>query len=82
MAFQRNCLCCLHQHVEVLCVLCYLGAVAERTAQEQAKVSSSYPSIMKKRGYEQSNGLDGKLFCEEFIFFSLLVCVLVCVWGG
>lgn len=44
-----------------VCVLCYVGAVAERTAQEQAKVSSSYPSIMKKRGYEQSNGLDGKL---------------------
>ncbi|XP_076442316.1 metastasis-associated protein MTA3-like isoform X3 [Babylonia areolata] len=36
-----------------------LGAMAERNPQEQPKVSSTYPSIMKKRGYEQSNGVDG-----------------------
>ncbi|XP_076442315.1 metastasis-associated protein MTA3-like isoform X2 [Babylonia areolata] len=35
------------------------GAMAERNPQEQPKVSSTYPSIMKKRGYEQSNGVDG-----------------------
>ena len=54
-----------------VCVLCYVGAVAERTAQEQAKVSSSYPSIMKKRGYEQSNGLDGKFpFLSQLPFYQ------------
>lgn len=36
------------------------GAVSERSTQGQTKVTSSYPSIMKKRGFEQSNGLDGK----------------------
>ncbi|XP_025103893.1 metastasis-associated protein MTA1-like isoform X2 [Pomacea canaliculata] len=36
-----------------------LGAVSERSTQGQTKVTSSYPSIMKKRGFEQSNGLDG-----------------------
>ncbi|KAL8612830.1 hypothetical protein ACOMHN_038085 [Nucella lapillus] len=35
------------------------GAIAERNSQDQPKVSSAFPSIMKKRGYEQSNGLDG-----------------------
>ncbi|KAL8589761.1 hypothetical protein ACOMHN_027269 [Nucella lapillus] len=44
--------------VEKPALLCR-GAVVERSPQEQAKMNSNYPSIMRKRGYEQSNGLDG-----------------------
>ncbi|XP_076463622.1 metastasis-associated protein MTA3-like [Babylonia areolata] len=44
--------------VEKPALLCR-GAVVERSPQEQAKMNSNYPSIMRKRGYEQSNGTDG-----------------------
>lgn len=35
------------------------GAMAERNASEPKGVTTGHPSIMKKRGYEQSNGVDG-----------------------
>jgi hypothetical protein len=53
------------------------GSVPEPMDQ----LSPGQPSIMKKRGYEQTNGIDGQLtFCLNVDITNVIVSPCKCTW--